>query len=95
MGKLRVETFSTCAPSNKGNQQDYLDRVVDVARWSDRQGYRGILVYTDNSLVDPWLVAQEIELCSGSQSSCSRSAGSQGRIAMGRFLGALAEDGPR
>jgi alkanesulfonate monooxygenase len=33
-------------------------QVRDVARWSDRLGYRGILVYTDNSLVDPWLVSQ-------------------------------------
>jgi alkanesulfonate monooxygenase len=32
--------------------------VREVARWSDRAGFAGILVYTDNSLVDPWLVSQ-------------------------------------
>jgi len=31
-----------------------------VARWSERAGCRGILVYTDNQLVDPWLVSQII-----------------------------------
>jgi alkanesulfonate monooxygenase len=34
--------------------------VVDVARWSERYGCQGILIYADNSLVDPWLVAQLI-----------------------------------
>jgi alkanesulfonate monooxygenase len=31
-----------------------------VARWSEQYGCVGILVYTDNSLVDPWLVSQVI-----------------------------------
>src|SRR2546430_4749483 len=30
------------------------------SRWSEDAGCRGILVYTDNRLVDPWLVAQLI-----------------------------------
>jgi alkanesulfonate monooxygenase len=34
--------------------------VIRVARWSEQYGCRGILVYADNSLVDPWLVAQII-----------------------------------
>jgi alkanesulfonate monooxygenase len=38
----------------------YLRTVIDVARWSDEGGCRGILVYTDNGLVDPWLVSQVI-----------------------------------
>jgi alkanesulfonate monooxygenase len=46
----------------------YRQGVRDVARWADRAGYRGILLYTDNKLVDPWLVAQIVidateELC--------------------------------
>jgi len=53
-----VELFSTCPQSKDVDARDYLGRVADVARWCDRAGYRGILVYTDNSLVDPWLVAQ-------------------------------------
>jgi alkanesulfonate monooxygenase len=42
--------------------------VVDVARWSERGGCTGILVYTDNSLVDPWLLAQVIIQSTGSLS---------------------------
>jgi alkanesulfonate monooxygenase len=55
-----VEIFSTCLPSRNENSHTYLERVTQVARWSDAAGYRGMLVYTDNGLVDPWLVAQVI-----------------------------------
>jgi alkanesulfonate monooxygenase len=34
--------------------------VIDVARWSEAAGCEGILVYADNSLVNPWLVAQVV-----------------------------------
>jgi alkanesulfonate monooxygenase len=34
--------------------------VIDVARWSEQAGCTGILVYTDNSIVDPWSVAHII-----------------------------------
>jgi alkanesulfonate monooxygenase len=55
-----VEVFSTCPQSKDVDRSGYLQRVADVARWSDEAGYRGILVYTDNSIVDPWLVSQLI-----------------------------------
>lgn len=55
-----VEIFSTCLPSRNEDSGSYLERVARVARWSDGAGYRGMLVYTDNGLVDPWLVAQII-----------------------------------
>ena len=63
-----LQVFSTCPQSKDVDQPAYLNRVRDVARWSDRAGYRGILVYTDNGIVDPWLVSQVIlesteELC--------------------------------
>ena len=58
--RTSVEVFSTCPQSKDVPQAEYLQRVADVARWSDRAGYRGILVYTDNSIVDPWLVSQLI-----------------------------------
>lgn len=53
-------TFSTCAPSNKVDRPSYMDEVVRVAQWSEAAGCEGILVYTDNGLVDPWLLAQII-----------------------------------
>jgi alkanesulfonate monooxygenase len=34
--------------------------VAEVARWSEQCGCKGILVYTDNSLVGAWLVSQII-----------------------------------
>jgi alkanesulfonate monooxygenase len=58
--RTNVEVFSTCPQSKDVDQAEYLRRVADVARWSDEAGYRGILVYTDNSIVDPWLVSQVI-----------------------------------
>ena len=55
-----VEIFSTCPNSSGAAPDNYLKQVADVARWSEQNGCRGILVYTDNSLVDPWLVSQII-----------------------------------
>jgi alkanesulfonate monooxygenase len=59
-GLSDIEVFSTC-PQSKGVDGDaYLEQVAEVARWSEEAGCRGILVYSDNSLADPWLVAQLI-----------------------------------
>lgn len=55
-----IEVFSTCPQSKDVDRDEYLSRVADIARWSERAGYRGILVYTDNGIVDPWLVSQII-----------------------------------
>ena len=55
---LRV--FTTTPPSTRQAPDEYLERVVETARWSEAGGCEGTLIYTDNSLVDPWLVAQAI-----------------------------------
>jgi alkanesulfonate monooxygenase len=52
--------YSTCPPYRGGKVEAYQRQVCDVARWSEEAGYQGILVYTDNGLLDPWLVAQLI-----------------------------------
>ncbi|MBO0859593.1 MAG: LLM class flavin-dependent oxidoreductase [Chloracidobacterium sp.] len=57
---LGIEIFATCPQSSQAPKEDYLNRVADVARWSEQYGCSGILVYTDNSLVDAWLVSQII-----------------------------------
>jgi alkanesulfonate monooxygenase len=57
---LPIEIFSTCPPSHTAAPETYLQRVASVARLTDDYGYEGILVYTDNSMVDPWLVSQVI-----------------------------------
>jgi alkanesulfonate monooxygenase len=38
----------------------YARHVADVARWSEASGCTGILVYSDNSQLDPWLVSDTI-----------------------------------
>lgn len=54
-----LQVFSTC-PSSSSAAQNYLQRVVETARWSEAAGCHGLLIYTDNSLVDPWMVAQVV-----------------------------------
>lgn len=55
-----IKIFGTCPQSRGVDGQAYLRQVSQVARWSEDAGYEGVLVYTDNSLVDPWLVSQLI-----------------------------------
>ncbi len=55
-----IHIYATCPQSSDVPRADYLRRVIDVAQWSEACGCYGILVYTDNSLVDPWLVSQLI-----------------------------------
>mgnify|MGYP006197388625 CR=1 FL=1 len=56
-----VRLVSTCPPSGGArNGAEYLDHVRRVSTWSEAAGHEAILVYTDNRLVDPWLVAAEV-----------------------------------
>ncbi len=63
MGASAVESlrvYSTTPQSKDVASDRYVADVSDVARWSEEAGCAGILVYTDNGLVDPWLVAQTV-----------------------------------
>ena len=53
-----ITLFSTCPQSKDFAAADYLPHVRSVSRWSEAAGCTGMLIYTDNSIVDPWLVAQ-------------------------------------
>ncbi len=57
-GGIRI--FSTCPPSGDAVPGEYRQRVAEIARWSEAAGCEGILIYTDNRLVDPWAVAQVV-----------------------------------
>jgi len=57
---LFLDVFSTCPLPGNSSQDAYLRRVIEVARWSEECDCKGILVYTDNSTPDPWLIAQVI-----------------------------------
>jgi len=58
--RARARIFATCPPSSAFPPEAYPERVADVARWSEEAGCEGILVYADNSLLDPWLVAGDV-----------------------------------
>jgi alkanesulfonate monooxygenase len=55
-----IEVFATSPQSAESTTDKYLREVIEVAQWSEQQGCTGTLVYTDNRLTDPWLVAQII-----------------------------------
>jgi alkanesulfonate monooxygenase len=55
---MNISIYSTCPQSKDVDRATYCRSVADVARWSEDAGCTGMLVYTDNSLVDPWLVSQ-------------------------------------
>jgi alkanesulfonate monooxygenase len=57
----RLRVYSTC-PQSKDYPDGtrYLRAVRNVARWSESAGCAGILVYTDNGICDPWLVAETV-----------------------------------
>jgi alkanesulfonate monooxygenase len=58
--RLPVDIYSTAPQSADVGPESYFGKVAQIARWSEQAGCRGILVYTDNRLVDAWLVAQII-----------------------------------
>jgi alkanesulfonate monooxygenase len=53
-----IRLFSTCPQSKDVDQRDYVQRVVDISQWSEEFDCDGMLIYCDNGLIDPWLVAQ-------------------------------------
>jgi alkanesulfonate monooxygenase len=63
-----VHLYSCCPPYRGGDVGSYRRQVCDVARWSEEAGCEGILVYSDHSLLDPWLVAQLILQSTGTLS---------------------------
>ena len=58
MPSANVRIFTTCPQSKDHPQDEYYQRVRDVSKWSDEAGCTGMLIYSDNSIIDPWLVAQ-------------------------------------
>lgn len=55
--RRKFTVYSTLPPVGSA-QVHGVDHIARVGAWCDGIGYRGALVYTDNSLVDPWLAAQ-------------------------------------
>jgi len=53
-----IKVFSTAPQSLNVSQEVYIEKVAEAARWSESAGCTGMLIYTDNGIVDAWLVAQ-------------------------------------
>jgi alkanesulfonate monooxygenase len=57
---VELAIYATCPQSKDSDRSTYHRAIADVAQWSERAGCTGVLVYTDNGIVDPWLVSQII-----------------------------------
>jgi alkanesulfonate monooxygenase len=55
-----ITVYTTAPASTEREGTAFRRNAIDVARWTERAGYRGLLVYTDNTLVDPWAASQLI-----------------------------------
>jgi alkanesulfonate monooxygenase len=55
-----LKLFSTAPQSIDHRSDEYLRKIADVASWSEACGCEGILIYTDNRILDPWLVSQVV-----------------------------------
>jgi alkanesulfonate monooxygenase len=53
-----LDLYTTAPSSVDRDPADYRRTLLDAARWTERAGCRGLLVYSDNSLADPWATAQ-------------------------------------
>jgi alkanesulfonate monooxygenase len=53
-----IKVFSTAPQSSAVDRESFIRKVIDVAQWNEEADCEGILIYTDNSLLDPWLIAQ-------------------------------------
>ncbi|MGH7590961.1 MAG: LLM class flavin-dependent oxidoreductase [Gemmatimonadales bacterium] len=60
-GSLRI--FATCPPSYSVTPITYRRQVMEVAQWCESAAGAGLLIYTDNGLVDPWALAHEVLAC--------------------------------
>lgn len=54
----RVTLYSTVRSSIGHGQTSHLRTLLELAGWVDEAGYRGALVYSDNTSMDVWLAAQ-------------------------------------
>lgn len=52
-----ITLYTTCQSSIKYGQEAHLRRLVEMARWADDAGFRGGLLYSDNTSLDAWMAA--------------------------------------
>lgn len=52
-----VTIYATCRSSIGYGQTSHLSKLLEIAGWAEDAGYRGALVYSDNTSIDPWTTA--------------------------------------
>jgi alkanesulfonate monooxygenase len=55
-----VDIYTSCPALDGHSPGSYRKALIDVARWTEELGFRGILTHTDNSSLDPWAASQLI-----------------------------------
>jgi alkanesulfonate monooxygenase len=55
-----LKVFTTCPVATLDKARACVRRIENVARWSEEAGCEGILVFSDNRQLDPWLVSRAI-----------------------------------
>ena len=55
-----ISVYATCPPMENHTPVSYRERLIDIARWAEAVGFKGILTHTDNTTLDPWAAAQLI-----------------------------------
>lgn len=54
-----ARVYSTCpASARQKDYKRYKKSVIRTAQWSEDAGCEGMLIYVDNSMLDPWLIGQ-------------------------------------
>ena len=53
-----LTVYTTCRSSIRYDEQYHMRRLLEVARWADEAGYRGGLLYSDNTSIDSLMSAQ-------------------------------------
>src|ERR1700693_889258 len=55
-----LKIFSSCSIFAPAQPESWIRELQEFARASEDAGHEGVLVFTDNSQLDPWLVSQII-----------------------------------
>ena len=55
-----LEVFTTCPPLGSDGGESQLVQLIEIARWSEEHGCKGILVFSDNSQLDAWLLSHVV-----------------------------------
>ncbi len=53
---MNIELFTTTPQSVDFKRDEFLKKLKNIAHQTEAHGYKGILIYSDNRLADPWMI---------------------------------------